>query len=538
MALGNGILSGLIDSDAIQGPELAERQGPPRPTSIKKVKSGASKSANRAASAEFRKAGAKTATEKLFERNIEAHKENLAQSNKLRLLEKKADEVENLYDKFSQIPPKELLTDEGFLLVQQQFPTITKEKFVNEFAPTLYKRAKAIQQLGNIPIGTELPPVTMEKLQSVGISNPSKYMSVKSPQSGNLSEGAGNVLKGAADVLSQTALDVGRSGVGGGFNPFTGIAVTEAAEAERVSDLEKLQAKSDGKGFERVSIANPETGRTEIVIFDPNTGKFKDNDGKEIKGKVLKGFAPKTVIDPVTGFQSVFNPNTGTFEQVDPETQNANNLSPNNLKQLRSAFDNLEKNELFKKSKSKLAASNEVSLLLEGNKAVAPGLISRAMLRLAGEQRFTDQDVKSCSGSVALGSRLSQLLQTMKAGNFTEENRGLFLELSTLISQKAKKYLTLEVTTQLGRLGDTSTITLPKINMFIDNEIARQNKIPGDGGKPKAVKSKKFTIGKTKVDVPQGKNIKDIKSAMRELIGEGMTEDQVIQALRDEGEIL
>ena len=261
----------------------------PTPARRKRTSSKPRSKENIQAANQAIRAGAKTDTQRILESDIQDHKTRIATMDKTNKVRAEQERLESLYDRLGNIPPEKLLTEQGFQMVKTHFPEMTKQKFVNEFAKTLYRRKKAVNELAKIPEGTELPANTQKQLAEVGISNPKKHMNIWKGFSNAINatvKTAGKIVGGVAKAGVEAALITGKSGVGGGFNPFLAVgkesirreeARTEQAEVE----TEALQTTFKNSLAERKLLLD--TRKLDLNAIKAQISNAKDNVAREDK---------------------------------------------------------------------------------------------------------------------------------------------------------------------------------------------------------------------------------------------------------------
>jgi hypothetical protein len=164
-------------------------------------------------------AGATTETEKAYMGNIDAHKQQVSTMQKQSAATQELSRVELLYDKFGQLSPEELASEEGFALVKQYIPTVDKASFVGQVLPKIAQRQNVIKQLSNLVIGQELSPGDRQKMAELGISQPERYMQLRPKKQDVL----GDIGSAAVRGLGQAVNAVAQQKIGPG-NPFEGLA--------------------------------------------------------------------------------------------------------------------------------------------------------------------------------------------------------------------------------------------------------------------------------------------------------------------------
>lgn len=140
--------------------------------------------------AEARRAGAKTATEKALDDTIRQQGQLLGKKDQLMKANKAVDNINGLMDKVGLLSPKQIFSEDTFMAVKRLIPNMTREDYMNTFAPNVVRRRKLTQQLEAIPIGTQLPKQTLQQLKAVGITEPAKYMSLTTKAPANTLIGA------------------------------------------------------------------------------------------------------------------------------------------------------------------------------------------------------------------------------------------------------------------------------------------------------------------------------------------------------------
>ena len=105
------------------------------------------------------------------------------------------------------------------------------------------------------------------------------------------------------------------------------------------------------------------------------------------------------------------------------EEKDAYRKEQTKLKNRNDFFETYEKDKLVRDSREKIDAIAPVRALLAENTPISAPVIQRMILKLTGDFRFSDQDVKAFQGSKAALDRLEQTMQTIGKGNYSEANR-------------------------------------------------------------------------------------------------------------------
>jgi len=186
------IQQGILTSIQDEEPDILS------PTVVNKVKN--KKNAKAAGAA--RAAGAQTVIERTMQATID-DMQVLSEKKDQEMQTFKATQSLNIImDKMGQLTPERLFSEEGFQSAKQLMPSLDKDTYFNALAPNSVRRRKLTKQLEALPVGTVLPPQTLETLKGVGIENPNKYMSLAITQPPNTLVGA----------VQQTAISQARSG--------------------------------------------------------------------------------------------------------------------------------------------------------------------------------------------------------------------------------------------------------------------------------------------------------------------------------------
>ena len=156
--------------------------------------------ANQSATTSALASGAKSATERALQGNVDSHKSQIEAIQRTQKAKDTLSNIEMLYDKFSNLPMSVLASPEGKALADQYIPGMDNEMYANTFLPKVAQRKNIINQLNNMAIGQPVSPKDRQSMMELGISNPERYMQLK-PKSNGIMDAVGGAIGGAAGAI-------------------------------------------------------------------------------------------------------------------------------------------------------------------------------------------------------------------------------------------------------------------------------------------------------------------------------------------------
>lgn len=203
-----------------------------------------------------------------------------------------------------------------------------------------------------------------------------------------------------------------------------------------------MESKARPYGAQQKTIFNPQTGRDEIYIFDPNTKAYTPTG-------MLPGATPQVRKEPGTDEIVTVQPYTGRVTPVTgpgtaygkgaAATVGAGRLSEQML-------GALEKDKVYQEAKMALSNAKDAETLLDTNSPVTTEVFKRKMARLSSEVGvLTEQDVRSFGGSRALADRVTQIANEWINGTFTEKNRNYYKEIIGILKRSQQSKMNAEI---------------------------------------------------------------------------------------------
>lgn len=192
--------------------------------------------------------GAKTKEQMATDGIIQSSNQAIATMKAQAALTDYSSKNEALMDKFAtQMTPEELDSAEGQGLIKKYFKGVTD---LPTLTASIKRRSAVIEQLKALPLGTQLAPEDTAKIQAIGISDPEKYMSLKTDQftPQQVAQGGFNLF-GAMNAGRDILLNVGRGGGGG-----SGLIGAAKAEDARLAEKQKALELGTGLAKEQMKV--------------------------------------------------------------------------------------------------------------------------------------------------------------------------------------------------------------------------------------------------------------------------------------------
>ncbi len=251
----------------------------------------------------------------------------------------------------------------------------------------------------------------------------------------------------AYDIRQQNLGDLAALLSGGGSAPIakaaaegSGRAVASAEENRRQMFLEKVKAAGVVPG----AAVNKALGKD---LVDP----AKDVESSVLSSAISAGGANERA----AGNEALINARIANFESMikDRPIDNARQQTGQDLGDTdrdrsgyRLEISRFEHRPEVVKMRAGLDGSDVARSMLEAGNPVADSLSKYRLIRSIGQEvgAITDNELNRVSGSQAVTARMRQAIEQMKSGQFSDENRALYLKVLDIVDERMKnRYRTL-----------------------------------------------------------------------------------------------
>ena len=208
-----------------------------------------------------------------------------------------------------------------------------------------------------------------------------------------------------------------------------------------------LESKEDtGTGTKRFQQGTAEVnGQVLNVVFDTNTGTYRNSDGTSLEGKLVRGFKPDIRVDPTTeqllritsGMTQT--PIGGAGVQSTGLIEFPEDLTVRQSNRLNDLGKRFEDDEIVKSSRiSMQTLQNLDTVQAQGTGALIGSLQSLRARGIAGEKGvLTEKDVERTTGSPQLARRFWNVVTKLAVGKENPENIAEFKAALSAVKEAA-----------------------------------------------------------------------------------------------------